>query len=350
MHSLNPTEPAPGVFQPLLDRLRGDAISIFGAPVLLRPTACQVRPFSHVLRFGICIGGATEPSSYAFAKIFKPKEGPDGLERMRRRVVHEFDTTRAVHDGLEGHPGLDVVRPLACYPDLLALVTEEVHGDTLMAFLRPRVSWYPGESAVSAAEAVLARVGQWVRAFQDTTAPGPPVTVASLRDYVDLRLRRLEAHGRSLVTADVRRAILEHIEALGQRIPVAELREVPVHADLAPGNVMVSGDRVVVLDFAMTGRGTRLHDLTRLSMQLDLLSTKPRFRHAVIARLQGALLAGYDQAASPNDPLFRLLSMLHRVNHLGTLTLKPGRFPGRLLDRLQRRRHERWITDELGGR
>src|SRR5204863_4961968 len=123
--------------------------------------------------------------------------------------------------------------------------------------------------------------------------PGTDHTTAdALIDYVDIRLRRLVDH--AVMTAGDRERILGHLRGLGEHVAAAELREVSTHADLAPANVLVSGEDVVVLDFAMAGRATALHDISRLYMQIDLLRAKPQFRRGVLAPLQAALLAGLD--------------------------------------------------------
>ena len=83
-------------------------------------------------------------------------------------------------------------------------------------------------------------------------------------------------------------------------------------------------------------------------MQLALLRAKPQFRHRVIAPLQDALLRGFDPGLTPRYPLFRLLSMLHHVNHLGTLALRHESLPGRLVSARAIAMHRRWIDAELG--
>jgi len=122
---------------------------------------------------------------------------------------------------------------------------------------------------------------------------------------------------------------------------------VAIHADLAPGNVLVDDGRVVVLDFAMAGRGSYLHDISRLFLQLDVLRAKPQFRAPVVACLQNGLLRGLDPALTAAHPLFRYLLMLHRVNHLGTLSLSRERFPASVLNARVRRLHRAWIEREL---
>ena len=82
--------------------------------------------------------------------------------------------------------------------------------------------------------------------------------------YVDLRLERLVRQVPSRFTEGYRRRVGDHIDRLGSEVPPGDLREVLVHADLAPANVLISDARVVVLDFAMSNRGSMFHDLSRL--------------------------------------------------------------------------------------
>lgn len=348
MQPLSPHAEAPTVFQPVLDKLSLEAGRLFGeGTVRLLPVGVEARPFSDVLRVGICRNGDDAPAWHCFVKVFKPKPVVDGFEQMRRRVVHDFETTRHIHEALAGFEHLDAVRPIVCFPEYLTVVTEEAQGRTLSAELEARATWFPSLAARGDMAGTMTRVGQWIRALQAIDASADQVAMPDLRAYIDLRLQRLVTHGGTLVTAPVRAEILRHIDRLGVQIHPDERRSVLIHADLAPGNVLVSGGRIVVLDFAMSARGTFLHDITRLHVQLDMLCGKPRFRPAVIAGLQRALLDGFDPALSPDHPLFRLLSLLHRVNNLATLALQPASFPSRLYNRRLRARHERWISNEL---
>ena len=63
--------------------------------------------------------------------------------------------------------------------------------------------------------------------------------------------------------------------------------------------------------------------------------------------MQEALLQGYDDTLTPAQPLFRYLSMLHRVNHLTTLALARERFPAGVLSSRVRRLHQRWIEHPI---
>jgi aminoglycoside phosphotransferase (APT) family kinase protein len=193
----------------------------------------------------------------------------------------------------------------------------------------------------------MGKVGRWIDVFQAADRAGNTVSVDGLKQYIDVRLARLADHRSADFTRADRARVLRHIDWLAEQIPERDLVEVPVHSDMALGNILASGERVVVLDFAMAKRGSRLHDLTRVYVQMALLGLKPQIRTSTLQRLQRALLAGFDPGLSDLTPLFRLSVLLHRVNHLATVTVKRSSVAESLYNRLVRRQHARWISAEL---
>ena len=335
----------PAVFAPILPLVRADLIAQLNAPdVALTPLRYEDRPYSYLLRVR-----ATSARSRAerlfFVKMYKSNPEDGGVEKMRCRVARDYDATRRLADAMAHHTDLGVVRPVACYLDHLTIVTEEAPGHTLTAYLESRAQWFPSARSVRQLEETLSHVGRWLRAFQAIDPVTGPIRLADLQEYVDVRLKRLVSHG--VYTDSQRQAVLDHLSGLAPEVSPGDLREVLIHADLAPGNVLVSEGCVTVIDLAMVQRGSALHDLSRLHLQLDVLRAKPQFRPALIARLQKALLRGFDDTLTAERPLFRYLGMLHRINHFSTLSLKPERFPGTILSRRVRRVHRAWIEAEL---
>jgi hypothetical protein len=331
-------------FDAIFARLEAQSQACFGTPgVRLETVGYENRPYSWICRAALRVSAAAS-GRHVFVKIFKPKDPAAGID-LAARVRQDFATTCAIHSFMTPWPDLGAVKPIACYDDALTIVTEEATGTTLLDRLQQDASWFPDAARVEALAKALETVGRWLKCFQGFQPGVNVVSIESLRGYVDIRLKRLV--DRHAMAAAQREQILAHLHALGRLVDSADLREVAVHADLAPANILVSERGVVVLDFAMTGRGTAMQDLSRLHMQLDLLRAKPPFRRRVITALEEALLRGFDPAISPRHPLFRLSSMLHHVNHLGTLTSRREALPGRLLSARVVGMHRRWIASEL---
>ena len=74
----------------------------------------------------------------------------------------------------------------------------------------------------------------------------------------------------------------------------------------------------------MAKAGTRVHDVAHLYMHLEFLRWRPRLKSAVVGDAQAALLHGFDPAAVPFDPLFRLMLLQHVICHVAMLTERPS--------------------------
>jgi Ser/Thr protein kinase RdoA (MazF antagonist) len=338
--------PVPEAFGSVLAWLTSELPLYLGqGAVQLTPVEYQERPFSHLLRVAV----SSERESAArrmFVKIFKSTGSFEDTERMRRRVEHDFERTREIHRAMSVWPDLRVVTPVACHAEHLATVTEEAPGRPLFEHLRAHVGWLPAGTSVEPG-ATMERIGRWIRAFQAAAPSGGSISLDGLRGYVDVRLSRLTTIRAAGFDAADRRRVLSHIDRLGALADPGDFEEAPIHGDLALGNILVSPGHVTVLDFAMAGIGSRLHDLSRLFVQVELMALKPQMRTASLKRANRALLSGFDASLTPERPMFRLLSMLHRVNHFLTLSTSRRTFPESAYNWHVRRHHRAWMMREL---
>jgi len=346
-----PASGLPPEFGPVLLKLSAGSSSHFGcAGAHLEPVEYRERPFSHLLRAAVFANGRPGPVTHVFVKIFKVKAHEPDPERMRRRVVQEFESTLEVHRAMSADPDVGAVRPIACYPEHLASVTEEVPGRTLLDCLRAEAAWLPQQRTLERLSLIMEKAGRWVRTFQAIDLQPGRVSLDAVRSYVDLRLERLVASPAARFAPADRARVLAHIQRLGALVPPLDLAEARIHADLAPANMLVSGERIVVLDFAMCSRGSAFHDLARLFLQIDLLRLKPQVKSAVIERLNRSLLRGFDPQVGPDRPLFRLLLLQHRVNHLATLSVSQEGYPAAWYNWYVRRYHRARLEEEIACR
>lgn len=332
------------LFQPVLDRLarcRDD----LGGDVTIVPTWCAARPFSDVMRARV---DTPSGSRGVFIKILRVRDGGPTVQTLRERLRRDFETSRRLSMAMEHDPSLSVVRPIACFDEHLAIVTEEVPGTNMLALLERDATRLSSDSAVAAVERQCENVGRWVRLFQRIEGGTAAISFDSLREYIDVRLRKLVGLSRAQFDEDDRARVLAYLDRRGAEVGPSDLVEVAVHADLAPANVIAAGDRVVVLDFTMTRRGARYLDVARFYAQLDLLTAKPLFPARIVGALQAALLRGFDPDLTDRRPLLEVLVLSQAVNHLSTLATKPGRLHSRIYNWYVRRWHRRWISRVVG--
>jgi hypothetical protein len=334
-------------FDGVLPLLCTDVEARFGRRTRLAPLSIWKRPFSFVMRAGVWHDGDAGPREHLFVKVSKPKNINGLSDAMRKRVEKDFAVTERVFARMsEGH-GFGAVRPFACYPGHLAIVTEEVAGETLLELLQREARWSFSASRADRAIGLMTEAGRWIRHFQEPSSETISDTWAET--YIDHRLRQIASTGPR--GERLRSLVLRHIRHLASRLPAGPVGKVTVHADLSPSNVMVSAGRVVVLDFAMCRLGHPLQDVSRLYTQLDLLAMKPQFRRPVIDALQQALLRGFDPSFDARDPAFRLQLLAQRVNHLASLSSR--RYSGleAIYNRVLCWRHSKWLEREaaLGG-
>jgi serine/threonine protein kinase len=309
-------------FEPALAMLAAGSEEYFGeAGAALEPLERLERPFSALLRFRIRAAGR---ESFAFLKVFRPRrQDAEELAQLRRFVEREYRATRRLHDAFGTKPGLTALRPIALFPEHLAIVTEEVEGRTLEHVLRQSL-W--GQPSRERTLAVAERIGAWVRTYQDVTPVEGDLSLEERREYLDVRLQKLL--GDVLTPAD-RAGTLDLFDQLASRVDRPEPL-IAIHADLNPTNILVGTDgRVTILDFAMAKSGARHHDLSHLCFHLERLRWRRVMPGHVLA-VQRALLRGFDPAASTKDPLFALMLLQHAVCHVAQLaernvgTLRPA--------------------------
>lgn len=324
----------------VVDRLRDEGPRLFGRrDVRLTPIQTTESEASRVLKVGVSGVNGVEA---VFVKVFKPRPG-DRLYDVRARVLRDFDVTSRVHASLSGFSHCGVARPLACFPDQLAIVTEEARGATLLDLLERRATWWRSQRSVTALGEVLEAVGVWLRAFQNVEARAECFSLDEMRKYIDVRLERLLCTQPPLLDSQGRDAILRYFDRTASSVDRGDLGQVLTHGDFAPSNVLITAGRVIVIDFAMVTPGGRFMDVARLYTQLEFLMAKPKFRPAVVSELQRRLLKGFDPSLDRDRPLFRLFLLQHLLCHMSNLARNPAPALAQLYNRHQLRLRQRWL-------
>lgn len=333
----------PPVFAGVIGRLRDQSERYFGNPeTVIEPLVLADREAAQVLRARLRIGRSCD--RHIFVKVFKTRgPSPDDWHFMRARVMKDFAVTSQVHEALGECTDLSVVRPIACFPDDLVLVTEEAPGEPFHAVLERHATWQPDDRTLDDLTNIAGRIGVWLRTFQGIEHLARRIAIDDMREYLDFRLRRLVSSPKRAFSEQQRRAVLSYFDVRSRDVGAADLAEVLVHGDVSPSNVLVNGRKIVMLDFAMACTGGMYLDVARLFTQFEFLKAKPKFRPHVVGRLQAALLAGFDRALRPDHPLFQLFELQHVICHIANLSLNPAPPVASLYNRYQLHRHHRWL-------
>jgi Ser/Thr protein kinase RdoA (MazF antagonist) len=301
-------------FEPLLKRLEAEADHHFKDPAAVIVPVAQIEgPFSSLLRLRVDAAGRR---FHVFLKVFGPRLSPDATQ-LRRWVQREHDATARLHLAFVDQPGLSAVRPIAVFPEDLALVTEEAAGVPFDRVLRAGL-W--GRRIPAPLSAIAAHIGAWVRAYQRVTECSGTLALDERRDYLGVRLQRLTVAG-ILAERDRARA-LARFDTLASMVDAPSLPLVGIHADLCPANILVGPDgAVTILDFAMAKKGARFHDVAHLYMHLEFQRWNPRLLTRSVPQIQAALLEGFDPHRSiDTHPLFQLMLLQHVVCHVALLS------------------------------
>lgn len=259
-------------------------------------------------------------------KIFEPI-GPGTKASLEKLIADDFAITTRLHHHFHSNTRFRVPIPLFHSPQDLLIVTEHMPGMQLQEKLIAKSGWFPSEATVQDLELNCRSSGEWLREFQKATLDSIPGTLdlERMREMIALRLQWLVDDASIPVDGTIRDLLLAHFDREVGSVRPADLEVSSVHGDFFPGNVLVDEDRVVGLDFAMCRIGSTCADPSYFMFQLETLTYKPKFRHALIRKLQRAFLQGYNPAIPAHNyftssPIVRIHFILHNVMRLAGMT------------------------------
>jgi hypothetical protein len=327
----------------LLTALRRDSPRLFGGGNAdLTPLSFEIRESSEVSRVRVTTAAGTR---HLFAKVFRPRPGETGTAPMLTRFHRDIQVTRCVFEAMRSTPDLASVEPIAWYDDVPGLVTNEASGLSLKTLISASAAWPVKPLALEQLVIAVRRVGRWIRVFQQIplTLESGALDLQAVRQYIDTRLEKLVALPRASFTQTDRSQVLDRFDRTAAAVSAAGERQVPVHGDIVPSNVIVGKKNVTVLDFGMTATGSRYLDLARLYTQLDFYRAKPQYRPNVIAHLQKEALEAFQPGLRADEPMFEMCAMQHVVCHFLSHARNPGGFPSSIYSAHLCRRHRRWL-------
>jgi Phosphotransferase enzyme family len=312
-----------------------------GRVVRFRPVEFIQRPLSKIVKIELEFENS---KNNILVKVFKPKSSSlNHLQMMRERVQKDFEVTRSLHERFKSYPGYSVAEPVACFPELLAMVMMESSGVNLRDLIINKATFYPGKATLHQLAEYSFACGQWLTIFQKITGDNTQKKL-QLHDIIydiDLRLSKLVAQYGDFFNPQLRRQVLTYLERQALLVTDPDLRLCGVHGDFCPSNILIHGKEIIVLDFEMFKVGSVYQDVTYYLRHLGTFLQKPTFRPKTISILRQALLSGYDKGIDATSPIFSLFILRHIICHLVDILDAPGGQPfhKRLFNRTIARRY-----------
>jgi hypothetical protein len=253
-------------------------------------------------------------------------QDPRMLQKSQRRYQEEDANARRLGGLFHATSGLSVVRPVACFPEIPALATVAVAGESLRDRISRDGRWPARPARLAELAEATRQAGRWLRVMQDgTIVPGAQVSIEEMAAYADVRLKRLMTYGSQGLNEATRGRVLRVYEGVARRADRLDRTVCGVHGDLALSNVVWGDGGITVIDISAYREGSRYLDPTRIHHQLGLYRTKPLFTEDTIARLRDAFWDGYGLRPDPDDRMLLLHMAQHTLTHWwGRLKAAPG--------------------------
>ena len=306
-----------------LDALHAGLGNALGSPVLsVEVTDTRERVYSTIRFCRVLLRDGTTRA--VVVKVYKPWQNSD-VSAQAELLVRDYEINTYLHRLLAGQSRFRVPTPLFHSPEHLLIATEHMAGMQLQAKLKALARWLPGEATLQELEHDCRSCGEWLRHFQRLTqarASGQ-TDLAGMRQLIADRLEWSADAAHIPIDARQRQLILGYFDRIAQRLAPEDLATSGTHGDFFAGNVVVSREHVVGLDFVMQREGSIYSDPSYFLFQLNTLRNKLQFRNSVVARLCNAFLGGYEPGLREETfaarPMVQLYSVFHQAMRLGRM-------------------------------
>ena len=256
---------------------------------------------------------------------------PSVHDRKLRECVTEYRILEELTRRFASFPDLGVIRPIACWPEDLAFLTEEFPGRNVELVLRDDVRCLWSRSTLRRAAGLCRKAGEWLRHFQSYTVPDTDTfDIDELIAYCDLRLSTILDGAEGLLSRPLAHAVMRHVTSLAATFSASEREVVGRHNDLRPDNMLARDERLVVVDFTGFTYGPRLYDYMKFWMRLDYIGRR-------IDALKAGFAEGYGRPVDLDAPMAEFLRIANILDKMSELADPPSRPLHRRL--VQRRWH-----------
>ena len=247
------------------------------------------------------------------------KTNRSDLEYKEQQIRTEYDVLGKLYEYFDEHENVGVITPLICFPDCLAHVTLEAEGSKLSSLMGDAKVFGKTENFKKLLQSIR-QVGRWLHLFQGfpsyTIHTAKEFDVNDVFSYCQIRLERLSQARPNEFTAQFCNQFMQVIQATGEGISFKNLEISCRHNDFGPNNILVSEEKLIVLDFGGFNYGPSCCDFIKFWSELEILRTSPFISHENIDSLQAAFLAGFGREFDIEDPTFAFFEAVYLIDKI----------------------------------
>ena len=314
------------VLSKIVVNLRDNYRSYFGSDSVPEIEVLSTRsyPNSQITQLSVRMG---HEGKALFVKLLYP-DRVDGRfnksdrEYKKQQIQTENDVLKKLYKAYQAYPDLGVVKPIACFPEFLALVTEEQTGAKFSSIIG-NVKLYSSREQFKRLVYWVQLCGWWLHLFQGFMREGykEKYDFREVFDYCNVRLDILSHHNPGEFTEGFCRRIRHFLEEQVDELKLEDLEIVGGHNDYRPYNMIVSGQKLVLLDFSGFSYGPACCDYVKFWSGLDSIKGSLFVSDERVQRLQEAFAIGYRKTVDLDDAVFKVFRVSYMLDKMGDTCL-----------------------------
>lgn len=312
-------------FQQVLDNLRENHQSYFESRATPQFGVDQTadHPNSRIARLRV---KWEHGERMLFLKLLYPDQVDGRTNRSDReykeqQIRAEYEVLKKLDRAFAGHQTLGVIKPVACFPEHLALVTEEQPGIKFSSIIG-NVKIFSKREEIKEVVQWVQLCGSWLRHFQ-TFVPGNGKFVEfsfdEILDFCEVRLGLLTQFRQGEFTNSFCQSIRHFLREQVEQTKQETMEIIGRHNDFGPYNMILTGQKLVLLDFAGFGFGPSCWDYVKFWCGLDQIRGSLLVSDKTVDQLQEAFISGYGKMLDPNTPLFAIYRLGYILDQMGDI-------------------------------
>ncbi len=215
-------------------------------------------------------------------------------QELQEHIQASYTHLQHLYTAFHPYPGYSVIKPIACFPEWFALITQESPGTDVWTIIREKARFFPAEAELNELRDICQKCGKWLAVFQHITKDSSPGQFdgQQMMALFDELLGKLVRHPNADFSDEFKHNVLQACQRFIDDMPEKDREISGLHGDFAPVNILIHDGHITVLDIETPQYGLIYWDAAYFHYQVNSLTDVPIYRPAAIRTMQESFLAG----------------------------------------------------------